>query len=279
MSNCVVPYLEWRRVEVCVKTKTPVSYPTIVCQEIETSLLGEGDLHIEPDCPLTNFYSLLGLGHREHLATQPEITRAYRKISTKFHPDRVRDKPPEEVEERYKCIQSAYDTLKDPTERRCYDSKITGDETIPELNKKFKNDAELYAVYGECFMRFAKWSSTRPVPEYGDANADLDDVEDFYEFWGGFRSWRDYSYLGEWDLRDAQNRDEKRWMEQQNKREAKGKKREEGQRISELVRQAQKKDPRWKLLQKLKRKRADEVRQRKKRSKKEIKRSTPQSRK
>ena len=47
--------------------------------------------------------------------------------------------------------------------------------------------------------------------------------------WAAFRSWRDFSYLGEWDIREAQNRDEKRWMEQQNKREAKAKKKEEGQ--------------------------------------------------
>lgn len=46
-------------------------------------------------------------------------------------------------------------------------------------------------------------------------------VNNFYNYWVHFQSWRDFSLEGEHDLEDAQDRFEKRWMMKENERKAK----------------------------------------------------------
>lgn len=46
-------------------------------------------------------------------------------------------------------------------------------------------------------------------------------VNNFYEYWVNFESWRDFSLEGEHDLEDAHDRYEKRWMIKENERKAK----------------------------------------------------------
>lgn len=46
-------------------------------------------------------------------------------------------------------------------------------------------------------------------------------VNNFYEYWVNFESWRDFSLECEHDLEDAQDRYEKRWMMKENERKAK----------------------------------------------------------
>ena len=73
----------------------------------------------------------------------------------------------------------------------------------------------------------------------------FEQVEKFYSWWRvNFRSWRDFSSLGEYDLEEAQSRDEKRWMEKMNKKAASAKTLEESTRISKLVENAYLADPR-----------------------------------
>ena len=66
-----------------------------------------------------NYYDILGLKTN---ATKEDIKKAYRKLSLKFHPDRVND-PTEKInaEEKFKEINNAYTTLSDETKRRQYD--------------------------------------------------------------------------------------------------------------------------------------------------------------
>ncbi|MDD5469322.1 MAG: molecular chaperone DnaJ [Candidatus Peribacteraceae bacterium] len=73
--------------------------------------------------PLTymprDFYEVLGVGRS---ATQEEIKRAYRRLSKEFHPDKHKgDKGDKDVEQRYKEINEAYETLNDPKKRQMYD--------------------------------------------------------------------------------------------------------------------------------------------------------------
>jgi hypothetical protein len=84
------------------------------------------------------------------------------------------------------------------------------------------------------------------VPKLGDENTPYEDVLKFYSFWYNFKSWRDFSYLDEYDPSEAETREEKRWMERRNARLQAKRKREEMQRITKLVDTAYKLDPRIK---------------------------------
>lgn len=78
----------------------------------------------------------------------------------------------------------------------------------------------------------------------GDENASRQDVDNFYNFWYDFDSWREYSYLDEEDKDKGQDREERRWIEKQNKDIRKKRKKEEMSRIRSLVDLAYNNDPR-----------------------------------
>lgn len=63
-----------------------------------------------------DYYATLGVSRE---ASQEEITKAYRKLARKFHPD-VSKEPG--AEEKFKEISEAYEVLKDPEKRKRYDT-------------------------------------------------------------------------------------------------------------------------------------------------------------
>ncbi|MBL4589001.1 MAG: molecular chaperone DnaJ [Alphaproteobacteria bacterium] len=64
----------------------------------------------------TNFYKVLDVGPT---ADKAEIKKAYRKLAMKYHPDQNKDS--KEAEAKFKEINEAYDTLKDPQKKAAYD--------------------------------------------------------------------------------------------------------------------------------------------------------------
>lgn len=72
----------------------------------------------------------------------------------------------------------------------------------------------------------------------------------FYDFWNAFKSWRDFTVEDEYDVEQAENRYERRYMERENKRMKRDLLKEEKARIKKLVDLARAKDPRVKKHEK-----------------------------
>ena len=62
-----------------------------------------------------NFYNVLGVNEN---SSNDEIKKAYRKLSLQHHPDKNNGK-----DEKFKEINEAYETLKDPSKKRDYDAQ------------------------------------------------------------------------------------------------------------------------------------------------------------
>ncbi len=63
------------------------------------------------------YYELLGV---QKNASSDEISRAYKKLAIRYHPDKNIDNP-DQAAERFKEIQEAYEVLSDPQKRQIYD--------------------------------------------------------------------------------------------------------------------------------------------------------------
>ena len=63
-----------------------------------------------------NYYDILGISKT---ANDAEIKKAYKKLTTKYHPDRnTGDK---KAEEKFKEVNEAYQTLSNPTKKKNYE--------------------------------------------------------------------------------------------------------------------------------------------------------------
>ncbi|XP_025785596.1 dnaJ homolog subfamily C member 2 [Puma concolor] len=99
--------------------------------------------------------------------------------------------------------------------------------------------------YFTCITK-EEWSNKKNVPKLGDMNSSFEDVDAFYSFWYNFDSWREFSYLDEEEKEKAECRDERRWIEKQNRATRAQRKKEEMNRIRTLVDNAYSCDPRIK---------------------------------
>lgn len=174
-------------------------------------------------------------------ATDKDIKDAYRKMSLKYHPDKNLDQA-EFAEEKFKQVQRAHDNLTDPEKRRAFDSIVA--DSYDKVPSGTEDPALYFETYGEAFNRYARWSEKKPVPSLGADEDDITLVDAFYEFWFEFKSWRDFSFDDEHDPEEAEDREEKRWMQRENERERKRYKKEETKKIRKLVDMAMERDPR-----------------------------------
>ena len=207
-------------------------------------------------------YAVLGLSKYRYKATDEQIKKAHRKKALKHHPDKKAGSTGDENDDSFfKCIQkgtssfqyvrnrrlicTAYETLSDPVKRRQFDSVDEGADVEPP-SRKAKGD--FFKLWRPFFESEARFSNRRPVPMLGDIKSSKEQVEQFYNFWLTFDSWRSFEYLDKDPPDEGDNRDNKRWQEKKNKAERAKRKKEDIARLRKAVEDALSVDPRIKLF-------------------------------
>ena len=139
-------------------------------------------------------------------------------------------------------------------------------------------DGAFYAVYGRAFadveQKEAQAEQQRSddsdddddsggraaaLPAFGNSQSSPALVRAFYSYWSSFVSRRSFSFRDKWHLPDAPNRQHRRAMEAENKKERAKARKEYNELVRELVKWVRKRDRR---LQELERKEKEEERRR-----------------
>ena len=204
----------------------------------------------EKDVP--NYYDILEIGHLGLNASDKQIKKAYQAMVLKTHPDKASatsNLSQDELNERFRLVQKAYDVLGSETTRRGYDSQFDFDDAIPSANDVSPSDdpETFFDVFGPVFESNARFSLTKPVPMLGQLSDSEAHVRAFYSFWRNFRSWRDFSSFDEFkqgDIETAETREERRWMMKQNEAAREKRRKQELTRVQTLVARAYAVDPR-----------------------------------
>jgi molecular chaperone DnaJ len=94
-----------------------------------------------------DFYQVLGVPRN---ATEEAITKAYRRLAMKYHPDRNPDD--KEAEERFKEAKEAYEVLTDPQKRAAYDQYgRAGLDAARGAGQGFSPSDAFGDIFGEMF--------------------------------------------------------------------------------------------------------------------------------
>ncbi|KAM7205250.1 ribosome associated chaperone Zuotin [Rhypophila sp. PSN 637] len=201
----------------------------------------------EPEDPMTlalqakdwktqDHYKVLGLSKYRWRATEEQIKRAHRKKVLKHHPDKRAATGKTDDDNFFKCIQKANEVLLDPIKRRQFDSVDEEADVEPPTKKQLaKGGNTFYKLWGNVFKAEGRFSNKKPVPHFGDDKSTKEEVEEFYNFWYNFDSWRTFEYLDEDVPDDNENRDQKRHTERKNANARKKKKAEDNARLRKLL--------------------------------------------
>ncbi|KAF1348722.1 DnaJ domain-containing protein [Delphinella strobiligena] len=179
-------------------------------------------------------YAVLGITKYRWRATEDQIKRAHRKKVLKHHPDKKAALGSNEDDSFFKCIQKATEVLSDPVRRRQFDSVDEAADVEPP-SKKQSTGKNFYKLWNRVFDSEARFSKIQPVPRLGNENSTREEVEEFYNFWYTFDSWRTFEYLDEDVPDDNENRDQKRYVERKNNNQRKKRKTEDSIRLRQLV--------------------------------------------
>ncbi|CAK7894070.1 zuotin [[Candida] anglica] len=192
-----------------------------------------------------DLYAVLGLSKLRYRATEDQIRRAHRKQVLKHHPDKKSARGGLEQDGFFKIIQKAFDVMLDATKRQQFDSVDTNADVPPPAAK---STYDFFEAWGPVFDSEARFSKKQPVPALGNLEASKEEVDNFYNFWGKFDSWKTFEFKDEDVPDDTANRDHKRYIERKNVAARKKYKQEDNKRVIDLVERAYSEDPRIKLF-------------------------------
>lgn len=192
-------------------------------------------------------YAVLGLSSRRYKATDYEIKIAHRKKVLKHHPDKKVSATGVSDDAFFKCIAKSFEILSNPEKRRQFDSVDEGvdDDNVPTGKE---SPERFYELWAPVFEREARFSKQTPVPSLGTKDSTKEEVDDFYNFFYNFDSWRSFEYLDSEVNEGSDNRDEKRYTEKKNRNERARRKKEDNARLRNLVDKALSLDPRIKAF-------------------------------
>jgi DnaJ family protein A protein 5 len=234
-------------------------------------------------------YEVLGVARD---ASDDDLKKAYRKLALLWHPDKHSTTPETyaEAETRFKEIQAAYEVLREPNERKWYDdhreSILRGksfgadaddDDEECDINlweyfstSCFKGEEDFVRVYDDLFSRICEMEDRAYKPRFTDA----DRLPEFYDMWSSFVSNRSFAWADKYNVNEAPNRDYRRAMEKENKKERDKKRKEFQDRLRQLVNFVKKMDKRYvqKLAEKQKREAERAEQERAKREEEKVKR-------
>lgn len=101
--------------------------------------------------------------------------------------------------------------------------------------KKQAQKGNYFKLWSPVFATEGRFSKVQPVPKLGNDDSTKEEVEEFYNFWYNFDSWRSFEYQDEDVPDDNENRDQKRHVERKNNNARKKKKTEDTARLRALV--------------------------------------------
>ncbi|GJD05688.1 DnaJ homolog subfamily C member 21 [Galdieria sulphuraria] len=203
-----------------------------------------------------------------------EVLQVSNTATLNKNPDRV-----EEATQQFKEIQHAYAVLSDENERAWYDahkeSILSGKEPQNEDKPKDKEaglrkatSAPLFECFSSGFYNgyaddsYSFYTRFREVfesldreersfmedvvfaPSFGRSDSSWDDVNKFYNYWENFQTKKPFPYVDKWNLNDAPNREIRRAMEKENRRERQNAKKEFIAAVRNLVRYVKRRDKR-----------------------------------
>jgi DnaJ-class molecular chaperone len=122
-----------------------------------------------------DYYSILNVPKD---ASQQDITKAYRKLALKYHPDRNRDNKVES-EKKFKQINEAYQVLNDVNKRKQYDYSST---SPPNNNQYHSNQQSPQRSFS--FTRHSNINTFNQQSDYN--NMDGEDFSELFENLFGF---------------------------------------------------------------------------------------------
>lgn len=230
-------------------------------------------------------------------ADDDEIKKTYRKLALKYHPDKNPDNV-EEVMEKFREVQAAYDVLSDKQERAWYDKNREailrgGDDFVDDaldLMQYFNpgiysgfDDSEksFYTVFRDVFFKLNREEEAHDdgsdfddveVPDFGFSYSDYDTcVKPFYIYWLAYRTKKSFVWKQQYDVRQAANRPTQRAMERENKKVREAARKKRNDEVRALVMYVRKRDKRvqeevkkMKLQQEEKQKKMKEIQEQQK---------------
>ena len=187
----------------------------------------------------------MGLSRFRWKATEDQIKKAHRKKVLKHHPDKKAAQGITDDDNFFKCIQKATEVLLDPIRRRQFDS-VDEEADVEPPTKKQLASGDYYKLWSRVFKSEGRFSRVQPMPSFGTESSSKEQVEDFYNFFYSFDSWRSFEYLDEDVPDDNESRDQRRHVERKNMNARKKKKVEDNARLRRLLDEASAGDERIK---------------------------------